>query len=139
MDRKELLKERDNTASKESRIPYSRSLRNISKIVHKHWNISFINKVFKEIFENEPVIAFKHNKSLKELISSNKIEHNKVRKHSNIVKKGKCSPCSANNRTLCSKQVISSPTFKSRQTNKFYTIFHEVNCSSVYVYEISFM
>ena len=49
------------------------------------------------------------------------------------MKKGKWSPCSANNRTLCCKQVISSSTFKSQQTNKSYTIFHEVNCSSAYV------
>ena len=49
------------------------------------------------------------------------------------MKKGKCSPCSANNRILCCKQVISSSPFKSQQTNKSYTIFHEVNCSSAYV------
>ena len=49
------------------------------------------------------------------------------------MKKGNWSPCSANNMTLCCKQVISSSTFKSQQTNKSYTIFHEVNCSSAYV------
>ena len=49
------------------------------------------------------------------------------------MKKVKCSPCSANNRTLCCKQVISSSTFKSQQTNTSYTIFHKVNCSSAYV------
>ena len=49
--------------------------------------------------------------------------------HKYIYEKSKCSPCSANNRTLCCKQVISS-TFTSQQTNKSYTIFHKVNCSS---------
>ena len=49
------------------------------------------------------------------------------------MKKGKCCTCSANNKTLCCKQVTSSLTFKSRQTNKSYTIFHEVNCSGGYV------
>ena len=48
------------------------------------------------------------------------------------MKKGKCSPSSANNTTLCYKQVISSSTSKSQQTNKSYTIFHEVNCSIRY-------
>ena len=56
-----------------------------------------------------------------------------MKKHNNIMKKGKYSPCSANNRTLCCKQVISSSTFKSQQTNKSYTTFNEVNCSSAYV------
>ena len=49
------------------------------------------------------------------------------------MKKGKCSPYSVSNRTLNSKQVVSSLTFKSQQTNKSYTIFHEVICSSAYV------
>ena len=137
MDRKELLKERDIITSKETKIPlvltYSRSLPNTTKVVRKHWNILSINKAFDEIFQNEPVAAFRRNKNLKKLIGSNKIEHSKVKKHNNIMKKGKCSPFSANNRTLCCKQLISSPIFKSQQTNKSYTMFHEINCSSTYV------
>ena len=97
MDRKELLKERDNPTSKVTAISlvltYSRSLPNISKVVRKYWNILSINKAFKEIFQNEPIIAFRRNKNLKELIGSSKIEHNKVKKHKNIMKKGKCFPC----------------------------------------------
>ena len=137
MDRKELLKERDNTTSKETKIPlvltHSWSLPSISKVFCNHWNILYINKAFKEFFQNEPVTAFRRNKNLKELIGSNKIEYDKLGKHNNILKKGKYSPCSVNNRTLCCKQVISSSTIKSQQTNKSHTIFHEVNYSSAYV------
>ena len=103
----------------------------MSKVVHNHWNILSVNKAFKGIFQNEAVTAFRRNKNLKERIGGNKIECNKVEKH-NIMKKDKCFPCSVNNRTLCCKQVISSSTFKSQQTNKLYTIFDEVNCSSAY-------
>ena len=85
MNRKELffLKKGDNTTSKETKIPlvltYSLSLPNISKVVRKHWNIlSIKNKACKEIFQNETVTAFRHNKHLKELIGSNKIEHNNI-------------------------------------------------------------
>ena len=49
------------------------------------------------------------------------------------MKKGKCSPCSVNNKTLSCKQMISSSTFKSQHTSKSYTMFHEVNCSSANV------
>ena len=107
MDRKELLKERDNTTSKETKIPlvltHSRSLPNISKVFCNHWNILSINKAFKEFFQNEPVTAFRRNRNLKELIGSNKIKYNKLGKHNNMLKKGKYSPCSVNNRTLCCK------------------------------------
>ena len=83
MNRKELFfkKKRQHT-SKETKIPlvltYSLSLPNISKVVRKHWNILPINKACKEIFQNETVAAFRHNKHLKELIGSNKIEHNNI-------------------------------------------------------------
>ena len=70
---------------------YSRSPPNISEVVRKHRNILSINKAFKEIFQNEPVTAFRRNKNLKDLIGSNKFEQNKVKKHNNIMKKGKAS------------------------------------------------
>ena len=136
MDRKELEKERDNTTSKETKIllvlTFSRSLPNMSNVVHNHWKIFSINKAFGGIFQNEAVAAFRRNKNLKERIGDNKIECNKVEKH-NIMKKGKCFPCSVNNRSLRCKQVIFSSTFKSPYTNKSYTIFHEGNCSSAYI------
>ena len=85
MDRKETLKERGNTTSKETKIllvlTYNRSLTSISEVVRKHWNTLSIDKAFKEIFKNEPVTAFRYNRNLKKLISSNKIEYNKVKKH----------------------------------------------------------
>ena len=66
MDKKELLKERDNTVSKEPNIPlvltYSWSLPSISKVFHNYWKILSIFKVFKETFENKPVIAFRRKK-----------------------------------------------------------------------------
>ena len=62
MDRKEPPQEKQKSA----RLRINRSLPNISKVVRKHWKILFINKSFKEIFQNEPVTAFKHNKNLKE-------------------------------------------------------------------------
>ena len=67
---------------------YRRSPLNISKFVRKYRNI---NKAFKEIFQNEPVTAFRRNKNLKDLIGSSKLEQNKVKKHNNIMKKGKAS------------------------------------------------
>ena len=49
------------------------------------------------------------------------------------MKKGKSSPCSVHNRAFCRKQVISSSTFKSKQSSTSSRIFYEVNCSSAYV------
>ena len=85
LDRKDLFKERDNPTSKETKTSlvstYRPSLPNISK-----------------------VFPFRRNKNFKELIASDKIEQNKVKKYNNIIKKSKYSPCSVNNSSLCCKQ-----------------------------------
>ena len=91
MDSKELLKERGNTTSEETKIW-------LVQVACKHWNIFSISKSFKDYFQNEPVTAFKHNKNLKELIGSSKVK--KVKKHTSIMKKGKCCLCSVNHKTL---------------------------------------
>ena len=58
MDKKELLKERDNTVSKEANIPpvltYSWSLPSISKVFHNYWNILSILKYSKKLFRMNP-------------------------------------------------------------------------------------
>ena len=46
---------------------------------------------------------------------------------------GKCTPCLANNRTLCCKQVVYTTTFRSNQTNRIFQIYHNLNCKSKYV------
>ena len=45
----------------------------------------------------------------------------------------KCTPCLANNRTLCCKQIIHTTTFRSNQTNRIFHIYHNLNCKSKYV------
>ena len=94
MDRNKLLKARDKTTSKETKITLvltcSWSLLNINKVVRKHWIIFFVNKAFKQTFQNKPVTAFRWEKNLIELIGSKKTKHNKLKKYSIIMEKGKC-------------------------------------------------
>ena len=44
-----------------------------------------------------------------------------------------CTPCLANNITLCCKQVANTTTFRSNQTNRLSQIYHNLNCKSKYV------
>ena len=71
-----------------------------------------------KMFQNEPVTALKH-KKLKELIGSNKIQNNIVKRmNKSTLKPGKCSLCFGNTRTLCCNTVITTLTYKSQQTQK---------------------
>ena len=59
----------------------------------KHWTTLLGNNSLKYIFQNEPITAFKRNKSLKEIIGRNKIDHKKVEKENiNVIIQGKYAP-----------------------------------------------
>ena len=92
-----------------------------------------VNPELKERFQSSPIIAFRKNKNLKQIIGSNTIEHNKKLIRSNNKVNGKSSPCLSNTRTLCCKQVVSTTSFKSNQTNRVFKIFHNINCKSTFL------
>ena len=58
-------------------LTYNPVLPNIKDITNKHWHIFSIDSSFKEIFNNlQPMIAFRKNTSLKQLIGTNTIRNN---------------------------------------------------------------
>ena len=48
-------------------------------------------------------------------------------------KKGKCTPCSSKAGNISCKQVKTTTTLESQQTNKTWKIFHNTNCKIEYV------
>ena len=89
-------------------ITYNRTLPKIKSIVAKHWHVLQVNPELKERFQSSPIIAFRKNKNLKQIIGNNTIEHNKKLIRSNNKVNGKSSPCLSNTKTLCCKQVVST-------------------------------
>ena len=59
-------------------LKFKRTLPNIKKIIDEHWHLLQINPKLKNTFQANPIIAYKRNKNLKEIIGSNKILNNKV-------------------------------------------------------------
>ena len=99
----------------------------------EHWHLLHINPNLGEIFQNPPILAFCQNKNLRDIIGTKLIENSKVKtKFTNKIQ-GKCTPCLANNRTLCCKQVVHTTMFRSNQMNRICQIYHNLNCKSKYV------
>ena len=97
------------------------------------WNILDIKPNTAEIFQNLPILAFLRHKNLRDIARTKLIKKGKVkRKFTNKIQ-GKCTPCLANNRTLCCKQIVHTVTLKSNQTNRIFHIYHNLNCKSKYV------
>ena len=99
----------------------------------KHWHVLQVNPQLKERFQSSPIIAFRKNKNLKQIIGNNAIQHNKKLIRSNNKINGNSSPCLSNTRTLCCKQVVSTTYFKSNQTNRVFKILHNINCKSTFL------
>ena len=86
-----------------------------------------------KIFENEPLLAFRKNKNLRQLIAKNTIEKIKKLLTTSKFTNGKCSLCFSNSRTLCGKQVIKTEHFKSNQTYRTFRIFQKTTCKSNFI------
>ena len=114
-------------------VTYNKTLPNIKTILEKHWHILNVNPELKEVFENKPLLAFRKNKNLRQLIGGNTIEKNKKLLTTNKFINGKCSPCFSNSRTLCCKQVTKTEHFESNQTNRTFRIFQKTTCKSNFI------
>ena len=75
-------------------VTYSPTLPNTREIINKHCYILNIDNTFGNVFKATPVIAFRKNISLRQIIGTNTISHNqKLLKVKQNVTKGKCITC----------------------------------------------
>ena len=79
----------------------------------KHWHLLHINPNLMEIFQSPPILAYWQNRNLRDIIGTKLIENGKVKLKFTSKIQGKCTPCLANKRTLCCKQVIHTATVRS--------------------------
>ena len=135
-NREELL--RYKTKEPMTRIPcvltYNPQLPNIKEAISNYWKILHINPQLKEIFDQQPIMAFRRNKNLGDIIGQKTINNGKVIRKNNIKnRKGWCSPCNTRNFNLCCRQVRSTNKFKSNRTNEEFKIYHRVSCKSKFI------
>ena len=114
-------------------VTYNPTLPYIREIINKHWYILNINNKFGNVFKATPVIAFRKNTSLRQIIGTNAISHNqKHLKAKKDVAKGECIPCNTS-RYLSCQQLIAATTFESMQTKEKFNIYPKISCQSNYM------
>ena len=76
IERDALLIPKSKEKDHKKRIPsiktYNKTLRNLKQIINKHWHLLQINSNLRTAFEQEPLIAYRRNKNLGDLIGSKK-------------------------------------------------------------------
>ena len=115
-------------------VTYNKTLPNMKTIIEKHWHILNVNPELRKVLENKPLLAFRKNKNLRQLIGGNTTGKNKKLLTTNKFTNGKCLPCFSNSRALCCKQVIKTEHFKSNLTNRTFRIFKKTTCKVISSY-----
>ena len=106
---------------------FNKSLPNMKNVLAENWALLSINRELSKKFRTEPLIAYRRNPNLRQLLGGNKIENGQVVKRTQN-KLGKCSPCKINLAYKCCRQIKKTSTFKNRFSGKEFKIFHNVNC-----------
>ena len=119
---------------------YNRTNPNIREILSKHWHLLQLDPELKKVFKDPPMMAFKRNRNLGDMLGSKQLSNSKVvrQKKTNCTKR--CQPCTVDRAKKCCKQIKDTTMFKSSVTGKEYQIYHDGNCQSeniVYLMECS--
>ena len=85
---------------------YNRALIDLKTIIGKNWHILQIDPKLNNIFAEPPILTFKRNKNLKDIIGGNKVFSNKKILNVKKLDKVKCKPCFTRSINLCCKQLL---------------------------------
>ena len=88
-----------------------------------------VNREISSTFKNTPILAFRRNRNLKQLIGQHHLSQNK-KISSSKRKSGGSRPCLSRIGNICCKQLVSTNNFASQKTKKHYKIRHHMNCNS---------
>ena len=105
-------------------VTYNRALPDLKTIIDKNWHILQIEPKLKETFAEPPVLAFKSNKNLKDIIMGNMIFDNKKTLDLKKFNKGTCQPCFTRSINICCKQLKTCSTFESAFNKSTFLIRH---------------
>ena len=110
-------------------VTYNKKLPNLKKVIDDNWNILSINPEIAPLFKDKPILAYRRNRNLQNILCKHKLENNLPisRKHRRI---GKCRPCWGRRNNKCCKQMVTTNHFTNRKTGKVFNILHNLNCKS---------
>ena len=104
-------------------VTYNRALPDLKTIIDKK-NFLQLEPKLKETFAEPPVLAFKRNKNLKDIIRGNMVFDNKKTLNLKKFNKGTCQPCFTRSINLCCKQLKTCSAFESAFNKSTFLIRH---------------
>ena len=111
---------------------YNKNAPSISKSIEDNWHLLQINNNISQAFKEKPVVGYKRNPNLRQLIGQHRLSKGKVIKPA-IQSTGNCKPCRSQQGNKCCKLVQDTSSFMNRHTGKIFRIFHQLTCKSTNV------
>ena len=108
---------------------YNKNLPNVRGIINDNWHLLHVNKEISTTFKSTPILAFRRNKNLKQIIGQHHLSQNK-KITSSKRKLGGSRPCLSQVGNICCKQLVSTNTFQSHDNKASYTIRNHMTCNS---------
>ena len=82
LDRKKLLEEKAKNQSnrKQLVLTYNRTLPNVKRSISNNWNLLYINQELKDVFQEPPILDFRRNRNLYDLLGCKNIVDGKLKR-----------------------------------------------------------
>ena len=110
-------------------VSYNEKLPDINKIIDDTWSHMQINPDVKSRFPEKPMLAFKRNRNLRDILGQTRLSKGRVVRKKKITK-GRCTPCNGRVDAKCCNHVISTNFFTDIKGLRKYEMRHRTNCKS---------
>ena len=132
-NRSDLLVEKEK--QRNARTPFTTTYNHqhppINKIINAHWPILQTSRRTAAALENPPVVAYRRNKNLRDILGQTHLSRGKkIVKSTKPRKHTGSSACLTTTKNQCCRHVQSTKTFSSDNTGETLQILHSLNCRS---------
>ena len=132
-----VYKEKENTNRTPLVVTYDKRLPQIKEVLDETWNILQINPSESRKFVEKPLVCFKRNKNLRDILGQTRIKNNKVvRKKPES--KGRCTPCRGRADAKCCTHMVNTNFFTDKSRKKRFEIRQRTGCKSTNAIYLAF-
>ena len=119
LDRKTLLayKEKKSEGRTPLVVTYNRDLPNLKQKLDESWPLLQMNPTQREKFSTKPIVCYKRNKNLRDILGQTRLLKNKVVRKK-PTRRGRCAPCHSRPDAKCCNHIINSDYFTDETGEK---------------------
>ena len=109
-------------------VTFDERLPRIKNVLEEAWPILHINPTESEKFIEKPLVYYKRNKNLRDILGQTRIVNNKVARKK--ITRGRCTPCRGRSDAKCCTHMVNTNVFTDKTGKKRFEIRQKTSCRS---------